>query len=142
MKVKDLIKEVRHIGVIVDDAERSNGVFKNLFDLEDEEIRLVPTSVTGGNSVYSFVPVAGTQLELIQPITEEFKTMLGNPPIGINHVAFTVTDIEKAVALMQEKGVRLGHVTPNGILDTGGSKVAYFNPEDTDNILMEFVEPK
>jgi 4-hydroxyphenylpyruvate dioxygenase-like putative hemolysin len=67
--------------------------------------------------------------------------MLGNPPAGINHVAFTVTDIDQAVALMNEKGARLGHVTKDGILDTGRSRVAYFNPEDTGNILMEFVEP-
>ncbi len=42
---------------------------------------------------------------------------------------------------MQAKGVRLGHVTKDGILDMGRSKVAYFNPEDTGGILIEFVEP-
>jgi catechol 2,3-dioxygenase-like lactoylglutathione lyase family enzyme len=67
--------------------------------------------------------------------------MLGNPPAGINHIAFTVTSIEEAVTRMKEKGVRLGHVTRDGILDMGRSKVAYFNPEDTGGILIEFVEP-
>jgi catechol 2,3-dioxygenase-like lactoylglutathione lyase family enzyme len=142
MRVKELIKNVRHIGVIVRDAEKSTKVLKNMFDLDDNEVVMMGTDVTGGGSIYSFIPVAGSEFELIEPISEEFKAMLGDPPAGINHIAFTVTDIEQAVSLMNEKGVRLGHVTKSGILDTGRSKVAYFNPEDTGNILMEFVEPK
>ena len=38
--------------------------------------------------------------------------------------------------------IPLGHVTTDGILDMPKSRVAYFNPEDTDGILIEFVEPK
>lgn len=142
MGVKDLISNIRHIGIIVKDAEKSTNVFKNLFDLEDDEILMVPTNVTQGESKYAFIPVGGTELELIEPISERFKKMLGNPVEGINHMAFTVKDIEGAVTLMEKKGIRLGHVTKDGILDMKRSRVAYFNPEDTDGILIEFVEPK
>jgi catechol 2,3-dioxygenase-like lactoylglutathione lyase family enzyme len=86
--------------------------------------------------------VGGTELALIEPISKNFKKLLGNPVEGLNHIAFTVKDIEEAVTLMKKKGVRLGHVTKDGIRDMGRSKMAYFNPEDTDGILMEFVEPK
>ena len=92
-------------------------------------------------SRFAFIPLGGQELELIQPISERFKHMIGNPSPGINHIAFTVTDIEKAVERMKEKGVRLGHVTKDGILDMKRSKVAYFNPEDTGGILIEYVEP-
>jgi chorismate synthase len=51
-------------------------------------------------------------------------------------------DIEKAVEQMKSKGVRMGHVTRDGILDMKCSRVAYFNPEDTGGVLLEFVEPK
>ncbi len=50
--------------------------------------------------------------------------------------------VAQAVKFKDKKGVRLDHVTRDGILDMGRSKVAYFNPEDTDGILIEFVEPK
>jgi hypothetical protein len=53
-----------------------------------------------------------------------------------------VKDIEEAVRHLQEKGIRLGHVTKDGILDMGRSKVAYFDPETTGNMLIELVEPK
>jgi len=53
-----------------------------------------------------------------------------------------VTNIELAVELMKKKGVRLGHVTPDSILDMPKSRVAYFNKDDTAEILIEFVEPR
>ena len=142
MRMSELITSLRHIGIIVRDAEKSTKLFKDLFDLTDEDITIVSPDVTRGESSFSFIPAGGIELELIQPISEHFKELVGNPPEGINHFAFTVRDIEEAVLLMQQKGVRLGHVTKEGILDMGRSKVAYFNPEDTDGILIEFVEPR
>ena len=141
MKMHELITGLRHIGVIVKDAEKSMNLFKHLLDVEDKDIKVVSTEVTRGESVFSFIPAGGIELELIQPVSEHFAQLVGNPPEGINHLAFTVKDIEEAVTLMKEKGVRLGHVTRDGILDMGRSKVAYFNPEDTGGILIEFVEP-
>jgi catechol 2,3-dioxygenase-like lactoylglutathione lyase family enzyme len=140
--MSELITSLRHIGIIVRDAEKSTKLFKDLFDLREEDITTVSPDVTKGESSFSFIPAGGIELELIQPISDHFKELVGNPPEGINHFAFTVTDIEKAVLLMEQKGVRLGHVTKDGILDMGRSKVAYFNPEDTDGILIEFVEPR
>ncbi|MEE8382793.1 MAG: VOC family protein [Thermodesulfobacteriota bacterium] len=142
MEMNEMIVKLRHIGIIVKDAEKSVELFKYLFDLTDDKIKVVPPSVTKNESVFAFVPAGGIELELIQPISEHFKEMVGNPAEGINHIAFTVKDIEEAVKLMEQKGVRLGHVTKDGILDMGRSKVAYFNPEDTGGILIEFVEPK
>jgi catechol 2,3-dioxygenase-like lactoylglutathione lyase family enzyme len=139
--MSELITSLRHIGIIVRDAEKSTKFFKDLFDLTDEDITIVSPDVTKGESSFAFIPAGGIELELIQPISDHFKELVGNPPEGINHFAFTVKDIEEAVQLMDKKGVRLGHVTKDGILDMGRSKVAYFNPEDTDGILIEFVEP-
>lgn len=138
---EEMITGLRHIGIIVKDAKESMEVFKSLFDLKDEEIRVVPSTITKGESEFAFIPVGGIELELIQPISERFNEMVGNPAQGINHIAFTVKNIEEAVRIMEEKGVRLGHVTKEGILNMGRSKVAYFNPEDTGEILIEFVEP-
>ena len=142
VKIKDLILNLRHIGVIAHDAIKTTDVLKNLFDLENEEVTIMSANDTGGGSIYSFLPIGGTELELIEPISEEFNNILGNPEKGINHIAFTVKDLKTTVKLMGDKGIRLGHVTKNGIIDTGRSIVAYFNPEDTGGILIEFVEPK
>ena len=143
MKIKDIIGKVRHIGVIVDDLDSSIEIYKKLYDIEDDEIRIVPEPGDSRekDTRFAFIPVGGMEYELIHPISDSFKKMVGNPKPGINHIAFTVTDIEGAVENMKAKGVRLGHVTRDGILDMKRSKVAYFNPEDTGGVLLEFVEP-
>ena len=82
------------------------------------------------------------ELELIQPISDRFKNFIGNPSHGLNHIAYVVEDIEEAVRHLQEKGIDLGHVTKDGILDMGRSRVAYLDPKTTSGILIELVEPK
>src|SRR4030042_1859664 len=111
MKMNELITGLRHIGVIVKDAEKSMNLFKNLLDLNEEDIKVISSDVTRGESIFTFIPAGGIELELIQPISERFAKLVGNPQEGINHLAFTVKDIKAAVKLMNEKGVRLGHVT-------------------------------
>ena len=59
---------------------------------------------------------------------------------GINHVAWRVSDIEAAVKRLAGQRIRPGHVTPDGVIDTGRSKIVYMNPDDTDGILIELVE--
>lgn len=142
MRVSDLITAVRHIGIIVDNVESSLNLYQRLFDIDDSRIRLVPPAgEPTPDTRFAFLPIGGTEFELIEPISENFRNFLGNPKPGINHIAFTVSDIDRAVALMQAKGIRLGHVTKDGILDMKTSRVAYFNPDDTGGVLIEFVQP-
>ena len=141
MNMDEMITKVWHIGIIVKDIEKTIGIFKNLFALEDGAIDLLPLETTLGESRYAFLSVAGMELELIQPISERFREMLGNPADGINHIAFVVKDIEESVSLLEKKGIPLGHVTKDGILDMGRAKIAYLDPRSTDNILIELVEP-
>ncbi len=142
MKIKELITGIRHIGVYVSNFDSSVERYKKIFDVEDDEIVMVPPPETKNpESRFAFIPVGGMDFELIHPISENFKNLTGNQPPGINHIAFTVTDIEKAVGIMNSKGIRLGHVTKEGILDMKRSRVAYFNPDDTAGILIEFVQP-
>jgi len=138
----ELIIKLRHIGYIVKDMDKSVATFKKLFDLKDEDIRMLTADDTGGAGAFAFIPVGGTELELIQPISDYFKEMTGDPPEGINHIAFLVKDIEKAVQVMEEKGIHLGYITKDGIFDTGGIKIAYLDPRDTDGILIELVETR
>jgi len=143
MRICDLIQNVRHVGVYVDDMDSSVALYKRLYDISDQDIRHVPPLGTQNpESRFAFIPVGGMDFELIQPISEDFKRLVNNPPLGVNHIAFTVSDLDKAVELMLAKGVRLGHVTRDGILEMPRSRVAYFNAEDTGGVLIEFVEPK
>lgn len=140
MNMDEMITRLRHIGYIVKDMDRSVNTFKKLFDLKDDDIRMLTADDTGGAGAFAFIPLGGTELELIQPISDYFKEMTGDPPEGINHIALQVKDVEQAVKIMEGKGVHLGYITKDGIFDTGGTKIAYLDPRDTDGILIELVE--
>jgi len=143
MNMQDIIVGVRHIGVYVEDMDSSLNRLASIFDHDPATLfQMPPAGEPAPDSRFAFIPVGNLDFELIQPISDKFKQLVSNPPPGINHIAFTVTDIELAVELMKKKGVRLGHVTTDAILDMPKSRVAYFNKEDTAGILIEFVEPR
>jgi methylmalonyl-CoA/ethylmalonyl-CoA epimerase len=109
-----MITKVRHMGVVVNDIEKSIEIFKSLFGGKDEDIRLfMPMCI---QCKFALIPVAGIELELIQPVTERFEEMLDNPVEGLNHIAFEVRGMEKYVSSLEKKGVRPANVAKRGIV--------------------------
>lgn len=136
----NMLTKLRHVGYIVKDMDTTVTMFKKIFSVKDEDIRTMSADDTGGAGAFAFINIGGTELELIQPVSDFFREMTGDPPPGINHIAFQVKDVEKAVKALEGKGVHLGYITKDGIFDTGKSKLAYLDPNDTDGILIELVE--
>ena len=134
-------RNFRHVGYIVEDLAASVAKFQLLFDLGDDDIRIVPPYDVAAESRFAFFHVDGLDFELIEPISDYFKEILFSSGKGINHICFTVDNIEKAVSAMAAKGVHPGHVTPNGIITMPHQKMVYFNPDDTGGILLEYIEP-
>jgi len=141
MNIKSKILGLRHVGYFVDDMDKTLATLTRLFDIGDEDKRIITAEETAGTGTFGFVTVGNTELELIQLESDEVKQMCGNPPAGISHIALEVEDIEAVVEAMQAKGFRLGYITKAGIFDNGKTKVAYLEPEDTDGHLIELVEP-
>jgi methylmalonyl-CoA/ethylmalonyl-CoA epimerase len=133
-------RSFRHIGYIVRDLKQSVADFQRLFDLQDEGIRIIPPFELPADTRFAFFHADGLNVELIEPISEHFKNILFNSGVGINHICFTVDDIEDAVIEMAAKGIRPGHVTPNGIIAMPHQKMMYFDPKDTGGVLIEYIE--
>jgi methylmalonyl-CoA epimerase len=135
-----LLKQLRHVGYVVEDLDSSVEMFRKLFDLDEADIRYVTPDETGGQVAFAFISLGGIELEIIQPLTDTFRQMTGDNRQGITHFALEVSDIEQVLARMEKKGVRLGYITPDGVFDTGTKKIAYLNPQDTGGNLIELVE--
>lgn len=133
-------RSFRHIGYIVRDLRQAIADFQRLFDLQEEDIRILPPFNLPADTRFAFFHADGLNFELIEPISDKFKDILFNSGLGINHICFTVDNIEEAFAEMTRKGIRPGHVTPNGILTLPHQKMVYFNPEDTGGFLLEYIE--
>lgn len=133
-------RSFRHIGYIVRDLKQSVADFQRLFDLQDKDIRIIPPFDLPADSRFAFFHADGLSFELIEPISEHFQKILSDSGVGINHICFTVDNIEEAVQHMAEKGIRPGHVTPNGIITMPHQKMVYFDPKDTGGVLVEYIE--
>ena len=131
------ITGLRHIGIVTENLDATVERLQSIFGMADGDI----VHIDGGATRFAFFAIGGTPYEVIEPVSAEFREILLATNTGTNHVCYNVSDLEGAVAAMADKGVRLGHVTPGGIVAMPAFKMAYFNPADTAGILIEFVEP-
>jgi len=136
------LRGLRHIGVVTDDSDALIARLQTLFGLADQDILRVPAQGEPADTRFAFFSIGGVPYEVIEPVSPQFRALLLNTNRGTNHVCYNVDDLSAAVAAMAAAGVRLGHVTPDGIVDLPHARMAYFNPEDTAGILIEFVEPR
>lgn len=132
-----VVTELRHIGVYTNSIKKLIVIIKHLFDVEEKDIQVVEKA----ECLFAFIQLAGIKIELIQPLSEHRKEMLGKPNEGIHHIAFTVKDINESVKRLKKRGVQLGLFTKEAIRDTGSSKIAYLDPKTTGGIIIELVEP-
>jgi methylmalonyl-CoA/ethylmalonyl-CoA epimerase len=135
---------LQHVGHVVDDLEASIDAFRRVYGIDESAVRRVPEVPDGSEAtLFAFITVGGTEFELIEPRTAAAKDQLGKSPCGgagINHVAWRVRDIDACVRLLAHAGIRPGHVTPHGVVDTGQSRIVYLDATDTGGLLVELVE--
>ena len=139
-RVQDYIVNLRHVGIVTENLVATVTRLQVIFGVADAEVVFVPAPGEPADTRFAFFSIGGTPYEVIEPVSAHFRNILLNTNRGTNHVCYNVSDLSAAVAAMAEQGVRLGHVTPDGIVAFPGYRMAYFNPEDTANVLIEFVE--
>jgi methylmalonyl-CoA/ethylmalonyl-CoA epimerase len=145
--LKDYIVGLQHVGHLVPDLDKAVSSFKKVYGVTDDDIRLEPppgVEPPGGVMTrFAFINVQGTEFELIEPVSDYFKDILGKSPCGgagINHVAWRVKNIDECMNVLAAQGIKPGHVTPGGVLTFGPKKLVYLDPQTTDNILIELIE--
>lgn len=140
--VSDYLLGLRHVGLVTDDREALVARLQDIFGVADEAILYLPPGDEDAETRFAFFSIGGTPYEVIEPVSRHFRDILLNTNQGTNHVCYNVSDLQAAVAAMAASGVRLGHVTPDGIVEMPSFRMAYFDPRDTAGVLIEFVEEK
>lgn len=132
---------LRHVGYVTEELDQLVARFREIFDLSDEHIVLVPDDDTPTDTRFAFLSIGDATIEIIEPVTDRFRQTLLDSGRGINHLCFTVDDIDRAIQIMRDRGVRPGHVTPEGAIQMPHQRMVYFDPADTAGALIEFIEP-
>ena len=130
------IKRINHVAVVVDDMEKSLSFWRDVLGIPLHELRDVPAE----KSQVAFLPLAGTEVELVQPTSDDsgIAKYLAKRGPGMHHICLEVDDIVGMMADLKAKNVRLINEAPRQAAD--GKKYAFIHPEATGGVLVELYQ--
>ena len=140
-----MIKDVRHIGIVVTDMEKSLKFYRDLLGLKikslvDEEGQFLDNILAHENvknKVAKLYAKNGNALvELIDSKSYGNKKDRDFFTIGASHFAFTVDNLEKTYDYLVKNGVKF--TAPPQQTSDGFAKITFC--EDPDGTLIELVE--
>ena len=130
------IKKINHVAIVVEDMEDALSFWRDALGLELHEIRDVPAE----KSQVAFMPIAGGELELVMPTTEDsgIAKYLAKRGQGMHHICLEVDDIEGMLEQLKAKGVRMINEQPRTSAD--GKRYAFIHPESARGVLVELYQ--
>jgi methylmalonyl-CoA/ethylmalonyl-CoA epimerase len=130
------IKAINHVAVVVEDMEKSLIFWRDALGIEVHELRDVPAE----KSQVAFLPLAGAEVELVMPTTDDsgIAKYLAKRGQGMHHLCLEVDDIEGMLVRLKEKNIRLINEEPRTAAD--GKKYAFIHPESTGGVLVELYQ--
>jgi catechol 2,3-dioxygenase-like lactoylglutathione lyase family enzyme len=144
------IRAVRHVGIVVGDAERALSFYRDLLELRVESDRLEE-----GEFIDAILASRGVRVRTIKLSAPEGPTLIellcfegegGSTPepdpsklrrAGPTHAALTVSDLDGLYARLTANGV--GFLSAPQVSDDGRARVAFCS--DPEGTLLELVEP-
>jgi len=130
------ITAVNHVAVVVEDMEKSLLFWRDALGIQLHELRDVPAE----QSQVAFLPVAGAEVELVMPTTNDsgIAKYLAKRGQGMHHLCLEVDDIEGMMSQLKTKNIRLINEEPRRSAD--GKKYAFIHPESTGGVLVELYQ--
>jgi methylmalonyl-CoA/ethylmalonyl-CoA epimerase len=126
-----MFEYIHHIAYVVSDMDDAVRVFRDTFELELSDRRVIE----GENSVEMAAFRCGpTLIEVLRPINHPaLAQSLEERGPGLHHVAFALKDLSKRVEQLREKGV----FTSEPFVAGTGWRVAYFDLEKSGLDLLQ-----
>jgi methylmalonyl-CoA/ethylmalonyl-CoA epimerase len=130
------INAINHVAVVVEDMEKSLSFWRDALGIPLHELRDVPAE----KSRVAFLPLAGAEVELVMPTTDDsgIAKYLARRGQGMHHLCLEVDDIVGMLTQLKAKGIRLINEEPRTSSD--GKKYAFIHPESTGGVLVELYQ--
>lgn len=130
------IKQINHVAIVVEDMQKSLGFWRDALGLELHELRDVPAEM----SQVAFLPLAGSEIELVQPTSDDsgIAKYLAKRGPGMHHVCLEVDDIDGMMADLKAKGISL--INEEARVAADGKKYAFIHPKSTGGVLVELYQ--
>ena len=127
---------IDHIAVLVEDLNAPLSFWSEALGLELAHTTAVPAEM----AEIAFLPVGGSEIELVHPTTSDsgLARFLEKRGPGMHHICLEVDDIEGMLAQLKEKGIQLINETPR--VGEGGRKYAFINPKSANGVMVELYQ--
>jgi methylmalonyl-CoA/ethylmalonyl-CoA epimerase len=129
-----MIKKISHIGLAVENLEEASSFFQENFGLSISE------QENFGELIFSFIPMEGTDLELLQSTESDgqIAKFVEKRGQGIHHISFEVDNIQAELDRLKAKGIKLINEKP--YLNAHKDLVAFIHPKSTFGVLIELIQ--
>lgn len=129
------ILRINHVAIVVPEIEGALSFWRDALGLDLHHVEDVPSQ----KSQVAFLPVEGSEVELVKPTTGDsgVAKFLAERGAGMHHLCFEVDDIDEMLAGLKAKGVRLINETA---MQLEGRKVAFVHPKSANGVLVELYQ--
>lgn len=131
-----MIKGINHIAVIVPELQSALPFWRDALGLPLAGTESVPSE--GVDT--AFLPVGGSNIELIQPTVADsgVARYLEKRGPGMHHICFEVDDISATMQSLRDLGIQLINEEPQ--TGHGGRLYAFVHPKSTGGVLVELYQ--
>lgn len=129
------IRKINHVAIVVKDIDQAIGFWETALGLKVDHIENVPSQ----QAKVAFIPVGESEVELVQPTTEDsgMASFLEKKGEGMHHLCVEVDDIDAMLLQLTEQGVRLIN---EEAVELPGRKMAFVHPKSTNGVLVELYQ--
>ncbi len=130
------VKSIHHVAVVVSDVNTSLSFWHDALGMSLGELRDVPSE----QAQVAFLPIAGSEMELVQPTTSDsgLARFLEKRGPGMHHVCLEVDDLPGMLSQLKSRGIRLINEQPRRGADE--RQYAFVHPESTGGVLVELYQ--
>jgi methylmalonyl-CoA/ethylmalonyl-CoA epimerase len=131
-----MLNKIEHIGVAVNDIEKSNILFSKLFGKTFYKTE----NVESENVTTSFFMLGETKIELVQAtnLNSPIAKFIEKKGEGVHHIAYEVSDIYAEMERLGQEGFEFINKEPKRGADN--KLICFLNPKTTNGVLVELCQ--
>ena len=131
-----MIDKINHVGIAVSSIEDAIALYTDVLGLTVDAEETVEEQKTKT----AIISVGESKIELLEATDPEspIAKHVERRGEGLHHLAFEVDDINAALKLLKEKGIRLIDEEPRKGVEN--STIAFLHPKATGSVLLELVQ--
>ena len=131
------MKKISHIGIAVNDFEKSCELFSKLLNKDFHTEFVSSESVTT-----AFFKMGESKIELISSDQDDsaITKYLKKHKQGIHHLAIDVDNIQNEIHRLKKEGFRFLNETPK--IGADNKLIVFLHPKDTNGVLVEICQSR